>query len=254
MARSIGCLLGLSQGGCSLLKRFGRLAPEIAVIAQGGLESCVLVTQPGNHTIRVGKGFLLSGKVCHRLVAPLFKFALAGLKALLFLVKRSALEGDALEDGSADRFLFAQARKRLAQFVACPEFLRGRTRMLGQHAGGLVQQFGIMPGRFGSVAPGDEQAGSFQAADLGGDLFVFGCLPGLPFQAVQLGFELGRHIIKARQVLLGRPQLEFRFMAPGMQAGYAGRLFENEAAGLRLGIDDLGNLTLAHQGRRASTR
>ena len=40
-------------------------------------------------------------------------------------------------------------------------------------------------------------------------------------------------------------------MAARMQAGDAGRFFEDQPPRLRLGIDDLGDLALPHQGRRA---
>ena len=52
-------------------------------------------------------------------------------------------------------------------------------------------------------------------------------------------------------ILLRRLELELGFVPARMKAGDAGRFFEDQPARLRLGIDDLADLALPHEGGRA---
>ena len=53
------------------------------------------------------------------------------------------------------------------------------------------------------------------------------------------------------EIVLGALQAQLGFVAARMQAGDARRLFQDQPARLRLGGDDLADLALAHQSRRA---
>ena len=53
------------------------------------------------------------------------------------------------------------------------------------------------------------------------------------------------------QILFGGAQPQFGLVTARMQAGNAGGFFEHAAALLRLGLDDLADAALMHQGRRA---
>jgi len=56
-----------------------------------------------------------------------------------------------------------------------------------------------------------------------------------------------QHVIDACQIGLGGFQAQFRFMPPAMQTSNARGVFQNAAALLRLGADDLANAALLHQ-------
>ena len=126
--------------------------------------------------------------------------------------------------------------------------------MLGEDAGCFFQKMRVSLHVGGGVAPRNEQACGFQLADFARDLLVLHRLAGLTLQAVQLAFELRGHVIEAGEVLFRGAELQFGLVAAGVQAGDAGGLFEDEAARLRLGVDDLRDLPLAHEGGRARAR
>ena len=89
------------------------------------------------------------------------------------------------------------------------------------------------------------------AADVGGEIAVAARLARLALQAVDLDVELLQHVVDAQQIVLRAFQPELRLVAARVEARNAGGLFEDEPARLRLGGDDLADLALAHQRRRA---
>ena len=76
-------------------------------------------------------------------------------------------------------------------------------------------------------------------------------LTGLFLQSVDLRGKLADHVFGAQKIGLGRLQAQFGFMAPGMQAGDAGRFLKDAAALFGLGLDDLADAALMDEGRRA---
>ena len=75
-------------------------------------------------------------------------------------------------------------------------------------------------------------------------------LARLALQAVDLRLDLFQHVLEPQQIFLGAFQPKLGLVAARMQAGDAGRLFEDQAARLRLGRDDLADLALPHQSGR----
>ena len=73
----------------------------------------------------------------------------------------------------------------------------------------------------------------------------------LPLQALDLRVELAQHVAEAGEVGLRRLQAQLRLVAAAVQAGDAGGILQDAAALLGLGVDDLADLALAHQRRRA---
>jgi hypothetical protein len=61
-------------------------------------------------------------------------------------------------------------------------------------------------------------------------------------------------VVKAFEVLLGRPQAQFRLMPARMQAGDASRLLQQGAARLRLGLDQFADAPLPNHRGRTRTR
>ena len=86
-------------------------------------------------------------------------------------------------------------------------------------------------------------------AQLFTDLAVAGGLPGLTFQLGELRGELFDDVVDAGQILLGAVQLQLGLVTALVEAGDARGLLEDAPAGLGLGVDQLGNLALAHQRR-----
>ena len=94
---------------------------------------------------------------------------------------------------------------------------------------------------------------SLGLADLSRDLAVALRLTGLALQRLQLRGELADHIAEALKIRLGGLEAKLSLVAPTVQAGNAGGIFQHAAALLRSGIDDLPDAALAHQRRRART-
>ena len=65
--------------------------------------------------------------------------------------------------------------------------------------------------------------------------------------------ELADHVFGTQEIGLRRFQPQFGLVAPGMQTGNTGGFLEDAAALLRLGLDDLADAALVHEGRRAGT-
>ena len=63
------------------------------------------------------------------------------------------------------------------------------------------------------------------------------------------------HVVEPLEILLGGAQPQLGLVAAGVQAGDAGRLFEQRAARLRLGLDQLADAALPdHRGRARAGR
>ena len=90
-----------------------------------------------------------------------------------------------------------------------------------------------------------------RAANLCRQLAVARRLAGLPAQAVALRGDLRDHVVDAHEIVLGALQPQLGLVAARVQAGDARRLLQDAPARLRLGRDDLRDLPLPHEGRRA---
>ncbi|MND75632.1 hypothetical protein D3C80_672580 [compost metagenome] len=156
-----------------------------------------------------------------------------------------------MQRGGDARLVLTQFR----QFEAGDALLLGRfhltLRLFGDDIGGLIKRafrlaFGLL-----RLHPADVQKGRLAGADIGGQHLETVGLPRLTFQAFDLAFQLGGDVFQPLQIGLGGAQAKLGLVAAGMQAGNAGRLFQQLAAGLRLGVDELADTPLPDHGRRA---
>ncbi len=60
--------------------------------------------------------------------------------------------------------------------------------------------------------------------------------------------------VETREVVLGAFEPQLGLVAAAVKTGDAGGILQHAAALLGLGVDDLGDLSLAHERRRASAR
>ena len=97
----------------------------------------------------------------------------------------------------------------------------------------------------------DREQQRLEAADLGRDVLVARGLAALLLEAVDLGVDLAQHVVDAQEIVLGGFQPQLRLVTAGVQPGDAGRVLEDAAARLRLCRDDLADLALADERRRA---
>ena len=95
-----------------------------------------------------------------------------------------------------------------------------------------------------------EQRG-FLLAHLRRHIAIAHRLTRLALQRIHLRGELADHVLQPLQILLGRAQPQFGFVAARMQTGNAGGLFQHAAALFGLGLDDLADPALMHERRRA---
>jgi hypothetical protein len=123
--------------------------------------------------------------------------------------------------------------------------LLGKAAQIG---GGQVQVqrgFGRLPLQHAKLArERHAQAG----IHLGFQLAVALGLGGLPLERIHLPGDLFQNVEDARQVLLGAFQLGFRQPLAGLVLGDAGGLFDDGAAVLRLGAEDLADAALLDDG------
>jgi hypothetical protein len=88
------------------------------------------------------------------------------------------------------------------------------------------------------------------AANMIGQPAVAVGLARLFLQALKLGLQGRDHVVQPFQVGLGGAQAQLRLVAPGVQTGDPGSLFQETPAVAGLGIDHRADPALAHQGRR----
>ncbi len=152
----------------------------------------------------------------------------AGLR-LLVAQRRQLMRGDGLE------FRRLGLLQRPVLHAAPPgvELLDRRLQLLG---GELI---------------GDKRGERLILADLRRKSAVTRRLARLALQAVGLAVDLFQHVFEAGEVFRRRVETQLGLVAARMQAGDAGGVFKNAAARLGLGGNDLADLSLAHQRRRA---
>jgi hypothetical protein len=117
---------------------------------------------------------------------------------------------------------------------------RGRLVDLFLRLGEMAFRLG--PKRVAGLGPADIKDRGFGGADLGRQVPVARRLPRLALQVVELAVDLDQDVFQPLKVLLGGAQADFRLVPARMQAGDAGRLFQDLAARRRLGGDQLADL------------
>ena len=239
------------EGGCRLVVGDKRLLLEGAGQLVGIGERLLLGLQPRQGVLGLGDQRLLAGAIAHQLLNPgLQLFAPIGV-ALRLALEVLLLDLEAVQNRTLGSFLVAQGLDAVGGLCLRPQ-------CLGFGLGGPPDFF-QGGGKVGLPAldlllrlgPAQVQDHSIELADLGRQLLVAAGLAGLTLQAFDLRIELPQNVVEAGQVALGRAQAQLRLVAATMQTGDPGRVLQDAPAVLGFGIDDLGDLTLPHQRRRA---
>ena len=171
--------------------------------------------------------------------------------AILLPGERVARQRQPMQRRADARFFVAQRRQ-----VGGGDRLQPRRFRLGAGAFGDFAHVGLEPA-FGvgalplAIAPGDQPRQRLVAADVVRQVAVAMRLARLALEAVDLRVDLLEDVLDAHQIVLGPLEPQLGLVAARMQAGDAGRLLEDQPPRLRLGGDDLADLALAHQRRRA---
>ena len=211
----------------------------------------VLSREPVHDAGRIRNQRLLALKIAGELRDAPVKLGLALLRAPLFRVERLAGERDAMQGRAAARLLVAQGRQGGGGE-------RLQARGLGLRARPLrdLDEVGVEPpARVGErrlmLAPGDEARQRLVTADRAGEFAIAVRLARLALEAVDLGVDLLEHVLDPGEIVLGALQPKLRFVAARVEAGDSRRLLQDQPPRLWLGGNDLANLALAHQRRRA---
>ena len=199
-------------------------------------------------------GFIDQRALAHDIALGLLEAHLvliAGLGDLRFFgVERFAGQGQALQLGRGGGFGLAQ----LGQLV-------GRLGLPCGARGGLPGKrcdLGLGAGQrgFGGFqlarrrAPAQMQQDCLGAADLPTDIAVALGLAGLALEPLHLTFEGDDDIVEPGQVVLGPAQAQLGLVTARVKPGDPGRLFEQQAALGRLGVDQRADAALADDRRR----
>ncbi|CEJ16055.1 hypothetical protein BN1110_06406 [bacterium YEK0313] len=229
----------------------GRLLAGLARALDSLAQVLLLVGEPGQHTVGIGAKRLFAGDIAVELGDAPLELGHALARPPLLAVELVACQHQAL-----------QGRGRLGGLVAQGRQLMGRDRLhlrgFGLAGGalgheprlGLDQARGLAH-RFARLAELQENQRRLGLADIRRQAAVADRLARLALQAVELALDLGDHHFQPLEIGLGRLQTRLGLVPPGIEAGNAGRLFQNAAARLGLGVDDLADLALADQRRRA---
>ena len=96
----------------------------------------------------------------------------------------------------------------------------------------------------------DHKCHRFGLADFTRQLAVADRLASLSAKSLQLPLDLGKHVLKTVEVLLGCPQPQLRLMSPAEQPMNAGGLLQDAAPRFRFGRNQRSHPALADDGRR----
>ena len=164
-------------------------------------------------------------------------------------VEAVAFQRQALQQRAGDGVLVAQGGQALLGGGAEAGGLGGGGLRLAGGAGRLGEGGGGGGAAGLGVVPQPPDQQSLGAAQRLGDLAVALGLARLAGEAGELGVEGLEHVGDAGEVGLGGAELELGLVAALVEAGDAGGLLEDAAAGLGPGVDQLGDLALANQRR-----
>ena len=252
LGRQLGELgFGFAQRLLRAVEPCARLALAVAGLGFGRGQRLDLGAEVGEDLPRFADQRFLARGVAAELLGAGAQLALAlgGTRRLALEVL--LLDAQPPEDGGALAFLLAQRVHALGEARLVGERLRfrfGRRRELRQRiaqAGFLAVDVRLR------VGPCEVHQERVLAADLVGDFLVAPRRARLPLQAVDLAVELAQHVAEAREIGFRRLQAQLGLVAAAVQPGDAGGVLEDAAALLGLGVDDLADLPLAHQRRRA---
>ena len=214
-------------------------------------ELLALALEPRDRRGAVGLGGILAGDVALEIgdLALELLEALAG--AALLRLELVPGVGQALQRRRRRGLGLAQGRERMRR-----DRLRRRgVRLRGLRVGDRVEVLaGLALGRrrlLARLGIADREQQRLEAADLGRDVLVARGLAALLLEAVDLGVDLAQHVVDAQEIVLGGFEPQLRLVTAGVQPGDAGRVLEDAAARLRLCRDDLADLALADERRRA---
>ena len=245
----LGLLLaasGLGEQGPGALLGFDGAGLRLSVRRDLGLET-------GQDLLSLGDEGALALKVVPHLARARLELALAVGGALGLALEILLLDVEARNGGGALGFGLAQGGKSLGELSLLAQSSGlglGRLGKAGERGG--KRCFLGLDVRLGP-RPGEEHQDRLDLADLGRDLLVAAGGAGLPLQALDLGIELAQHVAETGEVAFGRLEPQLGLVAAAVQAGDAGGVLQDAAALLGLGVDDLGDLALAHEGGRAGT-
>jgi hypothetical protein len=165
-----------------------------------------------------------------------------------------ALDPRALQHGRGDRLFLAQRRQRgLRRPARLCRRTGGAVAAGDRKRRGLHRRHGRGPRRIRRLPapPEEERLGPPQRR---ADLAVSRRLPCLPGERGERLPQPLEHILHPHQVRLGRLQAQFRLVPALVEARDPRRILEHAPTGARAGVDELGNLPLPDERRRARTR
>ena len=156
-----------------------------------------------------------------------------------------------MQGRAAPRLLLAQGRQGGGGERLQPRRLGLRARALGDLDEVRIEPPPRLRERRLMLTPGDEAPERLVAADGRGEIAVAARLTRLSLEAVDLGVDLLEHVLDAQEIVFRALEPQLRFVAARVEAGDARGLFQDQPARLGPGRNDLPDLPLPHQRRRA---
>ncbi len=238
-------------GGLSAL---GRLGLALGHLGVGGMDAGLFLVEAGEDGAVVLDHPLFAGDVVAELGEAAVEVGEAFADARLLGVQRLAGMDEPLQRGAGARGGIAKVGEGGGGGrLLLPGMGLSRGALFGNRGGFAERGLGFAE-RLGRRQPAEVEHRRLGLADLAGEVAVADGLARLALQRLELRLDLADHVVEAGEVLLGGGQPKLGLVAAVVQAGDAGRLFEQRAAVAGLGGDQLADLALTdhRRGMRAA--
>ncbi len=240
-------LTGFEHPAGLLRLRLRRLA-DAALLRRRGGELLRLRIEPADTLAGIGVQRLLPLGIADELAEAAGQAVdpLAGLARPFVEARRLALE--LAHEGGGDRLLLPQRGQAGLGRLAAPGGLPRRAFGLGRRPAAVAGALQGRLQRLRRLAPAAIEQEPLGLAQTGAEFPVARRLPGLAGELGELLRQRLDGIVEAAEILLRRAKLQLGLVAALVEPRDPRRLLEDPAAVLRLGVDQLGDLALPHEG------
>ena len=219
---------------------------RLLALPRGG-DVGALAVESGDRLVGVARQPGLAFDVGVDLGEPRFELAARGVEPALLGVELDLGDLEPVQRRAGLRLGLAQRRQRGRGLRLLRRRRGGFLRARSDHALGLLERLLRRGHRLERRLPAAAVEPRLGLADALAQTAVPRRLPRLALEPLELGFERAHHVVESLEVGIGGVEAKLGLVAPAVEPGDAGGLFQERAPLRRLGRDQRADRALAHQ-------